>query len=573
MKKFCGFSILFLLIASSILFVSCSLKKIPPSDDPEDNRPATPGLEFSLKYDGYYVEGYTGEATDIIIPKLYKGIPVVGIGYSAFKDCTGVTSVSIPNSITYIGTGAFENTAIYNTESNWENAVLYIGKYLVAAKNDIVTGTYVIKPGTVLIAAEAFMGCGISDINIPDSVKYIGNNAFMGCTSLTSLQIPDGVIRIGQEAFAYCTELKSVTVPASVEIIENCAFENCTDLTSVKIADGTIEIEDAVFKNTSYYDTEANWKDGVLYIDNHIIASKWNKLSGSYSVKPGTVTIAWHAFASCSELTSIDIPDSVKFIGDYAFTGCSGLTSMAIPDGITRIANSLFSECTKLESVTIPNSVTSIGYNSFYGCKLTSIVIPDNVSNIKMGAFCNCSKLVSISIPDSVKSIGSDAFSGTLYYNTESNWNDGALYIDNHLIAADKNKISGDFNIKAGTITVADSAFARCSELTSVSIPDGITGIGDKTFTGCTNLKRINVPDTVTMIGDYAFDGCSGLASINISKNVKSIGVMVFSGCDKLRNINFSGTMEEWENIAKKNNWSKDIDMCVVHCTDGNVSL
>ena len=226
------------------------------------------------------------------------------------------------------------------------------------------------------------------------------------------------------------------------------------------------------------------------------------------------VAIADKAFENKTLLTKVVIPDSVTSIGNSAFYGCSSLTSITIPDSVTSIGGSAFSDCTGLTSITIPNSVTSIGGYAFY----------------------HCTGLTSITIPNSVTSIGEYAFSNTGYYNRDSNWQDGVLYIGKHLIEA-KDTLSGSYQINSGTLTIADNAFSYCTGLTSIAIPDGVTSIGEWAFSGCTGLTSITIPNSVTSIGSSAFSGCTGLTSITIPNSVTSIGSSAFSGCTGLTSI------------------------------------
>ena len=228
--------------------------------------------------------------------------------------------------------------------------------------------------------------------------------------------------------------------------------------------------------NGIYYNilTDKTNEVEVKYRGSHY-SSYSNEYSGSVTI-PSTVTykdttysvtsIGYAAFAWCSSLTSITIPNSVTSIGEYAFARCTGLTSITIPNSVTSIGDCAFDDCTGLTSITIPNSVTNIGEYAFYRCTgLTSITIPNSVTKIGIYTFAYCSSLTSITIPNSVTSIRS-------------------------------------------------FAFAWCSGLTSITIPNSVTSIGEWAFDACSGLTSITIPNSVTSIGEHAFAGCSGLTSI-----------------------------------------------------------
>ena len=266
-------------------------------------------------------------------------------------------------------------------------------------------------------------------------------------------------------------------------------------------------------------------------------ASPWGTSITKVVIENGVTSIGVFAFKYCTSLTSITIPDSVTSIGDWAFDGCTSLTSVTIGKGVTTIGDYNFSGCTSLTSITIPDNVTKIGYEAFSGCtSLTSITIPDSVTRIGEYAFQNCSSLASITIPDSVSEIGWVAFDGTAYYNDISNWDNGLLYIGNHLIEV-KEDVSGSVEIRQGTKTIAAAAFSGCASITSITIPDGVTKIDAETFHDCTSLTSITVPNSVTCISHWAFWDCTSLKNITIPDSVTSIGESTFRGCTSLTSI------------------------------------
>ena len=186
--------------------------------------------------------------------------------------------------------------------------------------------------------------------------------------------------------------------------------------------------------------------------------------------------------------------------------------------------------------------MTSIWDYAFYNCTgLTSVTIGNSVTSIWDYAFYNCTGLTSITIPDGVTSIGEYAFSNTGYYNRDSNWQDGVLYIGKHLIKA-KSTLSGSYQVKSGTLTIAAEAFYDCTGLTSITIPNNITSIGSSAFYDCTGLTSVTIGNGVTSIGNSAFSGCTRLTSITIPDSVTSIGFYAFSGCSKLTSVTFKTT-------------------------------
>ena len=258
-----------------------------------------------------------------------------------------------------------------------------------------------------------------------------------------------------------------------------------------------------------------------------------------------TVEVTYQELGSASNyqgLTTATIPATVTYngttysvtsISDYAFAICSSLTSITLPNSVTSIGKQAFYNCSSLTSITLPNSVTSIGDNAFRSCSsLTSITIPNSVTRIGYEAFYYCSALTSVTIPNSVTRIGSDAFYNVpnIVYNgtaTGSPWGARSVngYVDDYLVYADETK----------TTLLACSAAATGE----VTLPNSVTSIGNNAFKYCSSLTSITIPNSVTSIGMEAFYRCSALTSITIPNSVTSIGESAF---EYVPNIVYSGT-------------------------------
>ncbi len=301
----------------------------------------------------------------------------------------------------------------------------------------------------------------------------------------------------------------------------------------LKMYSGSVTIPEHVLIDGTIYNVtaigrEAFWSCSDLTsvtIPNSVTSIGEDAFSGCSGLTTVTISesaklksIGSYAFAGCSGLTSITIPNSVTSIGSHAFISCSSLTSVTIPNSVTSIGEGAFGDCSGLTSITIPNSVTSIEYGAFANCSsLTSITIPNSVTSIGNYAFNSCSGLTSITIPNSVTSIGEYAFAGcsgltsvvveegNIVYDSRENCNAIIETATNTLITGCQNT-----TIPNNVAKIEDYAFQYCSNLTSITIPNSVTSIGSYAFSDCSGLTSITIPNSVTSIGGGAFYGCSG---------------------------------------------------------------
>ena len=267
---------------------------------------------------------------------------------------------------------------------------LTIGKQYISQSTALdLTGAVTDADGTpytiTALAQRAFIGYKLAAVTLPDGLQSIGEEAFRGCSELTSIDIPASVTSIGENAFYDCTSLTAVTLPDGLESIGNRVFCVCSALTSIDIPASVTSIGESAFNGCSSL--------------------------AAVTLPDGLQSIGDNAFRGCSELTSIDIPASVTSIGAGAFNGCSNLAAVTLHDGLQSIGEDAFRGCSALTSIDIPASVTSIGEYAFYGCtSLTAIRIPGTVKTVGMYSFQDCSALASLELAEGVKELGTLAF-------------------------------------------------------------------------------------------------------------------------------------------------------------------
>lgn len=438
---------------------------------------------FATNNGAVTITRYIGSAASVIIPPVTNGYPVTSIGNSAFINCSGVTNVSIPESVTNID-------------------------------------------------VQAFTGCGLTRVTIPDSVVTIAQSAFLYCQGLVSVTLGNGVVTIGDDAFYGCSSLTNVFIPQSVTNLNSTALNACSSLSSITVA----------AQNPAYSSVE-----GVLFDKNQATLVDYpGGLVGSYSIPSSVTAIGDFAFPFCGGLSAITIPDSVTNIGAYAFYGCI-LTNLTLPTNLVSIGPYALSACAGLTRISLPDALTTIGGGAFSGTRLSSITISASVTNIGAQAFdCYTLATINVDINNPAYSSVAGVLydlnqTKVIAYpvgKTGIPFRRGSYVIPNGVISIGAGAFADcyltNITIPDSVTSIGDRAFDGCT-LQSLVLPNGVTNIGNDAFES-TELASIIIPGSVSTLGWLGF--CPNLQTLYFKANAPGIpggiGEVIWLG---LRNV------------------------------------
>ncbi len=487
----------------------------------EDNAPfegvgVSEGYKLSVSAKAKSIPAHLFEKSARLISISYGADCILeNIGQKAFEDCTGLTEVTVPQSVKTIDEGAF---------SGCSSLLRYVAPFIGGQANEIEATEktafgYVFgreqKPYTTA-TLQYYSSVGFNTYYVPDSIIYVESTLYSN-------------VYYGM-------------------------FHNCGKLVTVRMNSDT----------------------GIQTVDRHEYNSAGDIISTT-SVVNGSV-LGVNAFRGCSSLSSVTLPEQILSVGDNAFNGCAQLRSFTISRYVTSIGENAFANCEWLTNVnfnaeacddmkedvfvsagtkqggitvTFGALVKRVPANMFYttkgDVKLSEIKFLGNAcTSIGRNAFAMTEGLSKVSLPDSITTIEENAFEGSQYYNDNNNWVNGVLYINNCLIKAKSSIVSGTYAINNRTIMIADGAFLDCKYLTVISVPVTVTHIGKEAFSGCAGLRSY-VADAnakLVYIGEKAFYGCVALGSetdelgnkngITITAGVTFIGDSCFELCSQL---------------------------------------
>ena len=435
----------------------------------------------------------------------------------AFYGCSSLESIELPEGLKYIGENAFRNAGIvsmtipstvtkmesyaFNCENLQtliiDNAVIDIPDYSFSYCANLKTVSF--GNGIKSIGYQAFNRCtSLETVTFPSACaanSIWGGNAFMNCDSLKSIVIPEGVDSLGDCVLGYCDALESVSFPSTVTKFGKNVLTSCPSLSNIHFAEGLKSCPKSVFSGLSGSLKSINIPASFGSIPAGYLETF--KVLENVTIADGIDTIGSFAFAGCTALKSIALPDGLKFIGPSAFSS-SGLTSITIPSTVTfmgqrafyqctsltqaqilnaAISNEAFQQCSNLSQVTLGDRVRTIGNSAFASCNVLKSVDLNNVISIGSAAFSSCSALKKVNLSSSLQYLGGSAFSRT-----------GLTEID-----------------IPSSISNVGSVFYSCKALSKVNIAEGVDSLSSS-FQYCGTLASIDIPSTVTYISTYTFD-------------------------------------------------------------------
>lgn len=476
------------------------------------------------------------------------------IGDGAFALCSSLQSISIPKSVVNMGTGVF---------ASCQQLSSFGGEYASADSRAVVIDGVL----------KAFAPHEMATYVLPEGVTTIGRGAFAGAKLLSDITLPKGLVDVHESAAVDCEALSVVTFTGTVPpTMHEEAFVGCAQNLAYYVPDEALgdylhsdwaavhkERISASFEPNAYTivyrtnnNTQLTLKESAF--DATVVKHLYNNGQGAIVFDSALTTIGENAFYSCSNLTSITIPEKVKSIGNSAFGYCTSLGNVALPEGLESIGNNAFSNCTSFSSVTVPASVTSLGsgiyqsckgsltincdiqdsYNSnsspFTGAAFSKVTISEGVTHVGKYAFYGNSSLTSVTLPESLLTIGAQAFYRSGLANITIP--DGVLSIGNEAFYNCQSLLKA--KVGRGVSTLPQGIFNACAYMTSVELSEGLLKIDQSAFYQCQSLLKVTIPDSVTEIASSAFQGCDKLMQLNLGSGLQTIGSNAFNGCTSL---------------------------------------
>ena len=453
----------------------------------EENIPAS--ISFNVNEEGVLtsVEGISEINNEVVIPSRVNDIDVIEIGDKVFADNLFIKKLVIPESVKSLG-----NKMCYGAKNLEEvvlpNNITVIPDY--AFENCSSLTNINIPTSLVQIRANAFSQTALKEFIAPESLKEIWLCAFKDAKKLRNVELKN-VTEIGDMVFENCEKLESIVIPETLEEIGTSVFGGCSSLQDIDLPNKPLALDHNTFYGSAYYEDKSNWENGVLYVDNYLLAIDSDFLNLSeYEVKEGTIAIANNAFLNnAKNLSKITLPEGLKLIGDKAFS-------------------SLY----KLESINIPSSVDTIGYNAF-----ASTGISNNSTNWSDNGLYIDGWLVNV---QNTKISEFEVKEGTIGVSNGS---------DVSFIPSRARKIT-KLTLPASLRYIGKNSFKQLTLIKEISLGGSLEFIKEGAFAVCSSLEKVNLDEctNLALIGDQAFSQAK-ISEITIPESVLEMGELVFN--------------------------------------------
>jgi hypothetical protein len=589
------FLILFLIVLALCLVITgCNSKGKP---EPTVKTATTDYFNLELGDDGtWMIDSVTSHTfSEIEIPESYDDIPITTIKKDAFADCSKITSIRIPKTITYIGSDAFSGCAQLR-EIFISNKDTYITKSAFAScpiKSAQVPSAHIeILPTAELeeiylldgtVEDSAFSGFySLRTVAIVGDVSF-EENALYGCSAITFKLPPEKIKSFSQKEKVYSLIVAPSLVENPSMVISIKAFDGYTTLGNVTFEPCEVPyiFNEGAFENciATSFTIDASLLGSIpTTTETLTITSGDVKYLGTTRnlnlkmliIRPEVTSIEDSAFRECTSLTSVSVLAKVDKIKSYTFYKCSNLTSIELSSTIKTLGQNSFAYCSSLGQIDLGSSIATIEKNAFKDCKaLASVRVKSNVKSIGESAFENCTALTTLNIGSGLNSLDLSAFMGctSIKFITIDEANTAYAFENGALLTANKKTLIKFVNAEATEYTVPDTvevinaqafygnlllesiiisnsvktigaeAFLNCQALKSITLGTGIETIEKSTFKNCEALESITLSSSIKVIGKDAFYGCSALASVTLNDTLTEIGATAFYGCDALSTI------------------------------------
>ncbi|MBQ8356804.1 MAG: leucine-rich repeat protein [Clostridia bacterium] len=439
---------------------------------------------------------------------------VTSIGSRAFADCAGLTEINFYATALddllsgeqpfRLGSTDTQNPITLNIGAN----VTKIPAYLFYENYNI--GTVVFEQGSVCVSigAYAFGRCtALSAITLPETVTQIGERAFQSCTSLQSFVIPSRVASIGAGAFSY-SSLTGVTIPDSVTTIGAYAFSGCASMQSVTIGKGVVSIGTQAFYDCTGL-TEIHFNATAMpdLSEQLYIFTRNTATSNTITLNIGAnvTQIPAYLFSGVTDMVAVSFASQsqCKTIGSEAFYGCTGLVNIVIPDAVTTIGTKAFYGCTGLTVITIGKGVTTIGNSAFSVCT--------GVTQLNF----NATAMSDLQAWNNAFSVGTDTVGVTVTFGANVTRIPAYLF---HYVSEIKVVV---FEADSRCADIGDGAFLGCEYLVNIKIPENVTHIGISAFYACSALSEMEFESTEGWVATNDF-ASSAIPSADMKNSQKA---------------------------------------------------